>query len=99
VAALARAQHSAAASGVAPPAPLPTADELLLERLRKNVADYAKQLCALRRAAVDDGMWAAADSDAGVSADAAEAARGVGGGGGGGSLLVSSTTASAGAGS
>jgi hypothetical protein len=83
---LARAQHSAAASGVAPPAPLPTADELLLERLRKNVADYAKQLCALRRAAVDDGMWAdaAADSDAGVSADAAEAAGSVGGGGGGG---------------
>ena len=82
---LARAQHSAAASGVQPPPPLPTADELLLERLRKNVADYAKQLSTLRRAAVDDGMWAdaTAESNAGVSADAADATGGERGGGGG----------------
>ena len=54
-----------------------TADEVLVNRLRKASSDYKTELAKLRAVAVDAGTWAdeeAASSAAGVAADDDEAA-------------------------
>ena len=56
-----------------------TADEVLVNRLRKASSDYKTELAKLRAVAVDAGTWA--DEEAASSAGGAAAARRRGGGG------------------